>query len=548
MALRFEQGASTSYRMPLTIRHLLDSATVSSSQQEIVYRNQLRFTYPEFRKRVSRLASALSSVGAEKGTTVAILDWDSHRYLEGYFAVPMMGAVLQTVNIRLAPSQILYTLQHANAGIILVHHDFLPLIEEMRKHLDNVHAIIAIDDGNAASNPEWIVGEYEHLLAEAQESFVFEDFDENAIATTFYTTGTTGLPKAVCFTHRQLVLHALAFNAPFGVTRDQGFGIDDVYMPLTPMFHVHAWGYPYIATMLGVKQVYPGRYEPELILDLKKLEGVTFSHGVPTVLQMVIDAATIRGDRLDDWLMVIGGSALTKELALAAQALGFKLLAGYGMSETGPVISFARHSLPDDVLHNDWAHIRSGVPIPLVSTRIVDENGQDLPEDDRAQGELVVRAPWLTPCYLGDEAASERLWDGGWLHTQDIASISPNGSIQIRDRLKDVIKSGGEWICSLSLEDMILAHPDVRAVAVVAVPHPKWQERPAAMIVAANDAVPTLSSINTMLKKAAEAGEISRWALLDRIVLTEELPKTSVGKIDKKEIRNQLARAGDKGQ
>ena len=537
MPLRFEPGTPDAYLTPLTIRHLLNSAIVSASGQQIVYRDQLRLSYAEFRKRISRLASALTGLGVEQGTTVAILDWDSHRYLESYFAVPMMGAVLLTANIRLATAQLLYTLQHAHAEILLVHRDFLPLVDEMRSELPHLRAVVIIDDGIDGPMPAWGVGEYEALLTDADESFAFHDFDENAVATTFYTTGTTGLPKGVCFTHRQLVLHALAFNAPFGVTRDRGFGIDDVYMPLTPMFHVHAWGYPFIATMLGIKQVYPGRYDPDLLLDLKQREGVTFSHGVPTILQMLLTAAERRGERLDDWLMVVGGSALSRDLAAAAQAQGMSLLAGYGMSETGPVIGFARRSLPSERTQDEWAHIRSGVPIPLVAARVVDQQMAELPTDDRAQGELVVRAPWLTPCYTGDEQASRNLWADGWLHTQDIASIAPSGSIQIRDRLKDVIKSGGEWICSLGLEELILTHAAVAEVAVVGVPDPKWQERPAAMVVKALGQDVTLDGINALLKQAVKKGAISRWAMLDRIIVADQLPKTSVGKIDKKAIR-----------
>ncbi|HUD93655.1 AMP-binding protein [Sphingobium sp.] len=367
-----------------------------------------------------------------------------------------------------------------------------------------------------------------------REKPTFVDFDENALATTFYTSGTTGLPKQVCFSHRQLVLHTLALGAALGGRKGLGLRAGDVYMPLTPMFHVHAWGMPYLATMLGLRQIYPGRYEVDAILRWREAEGVTFSHGVPTVLQMVLGGAERLGIRLDGWQMLLGGSALTRDLADAARATGMTIAAGYGMSETGPVISIGEESA------DPYSTIRSGKPIPLVSAAIVDEEMKALPCDDAASGELVVRAPWLTPCYPGDEPASRDLWRGGWLHTQDIASIDEAGSIQIRDRLKDVIKSGGEWISSLMLEELIIRHPDVAEVAVVGVSDAKWQERPVAIVVATRDGVPTHEAINALLARFVEEGAISRFALLDDVMLVDALPRTGVGKIDKKLLRQAL--------
>ena len=244
MPLRFADQTEEAYRFPLTIGHLLDAALVTSGAQEIVYRDQLRFTYRELRQRIGRLASLLTDFGAEEGMTIGVMDWDSHRYLEAYFAVPMMGAVLQTVNVRLSPAQVAYTLNHASAEIVLVHRDFFPLIDAILSSCPRVKVVVAIMDGADDALPVYAKGEYEALSAAASAAFPFRDFDENAVATTFYTTGTTGNPKGVCFTHRQLVLHTLACNAPFGNTDEPGLGIDDVYMPLTPMFHVHAWGIP----------------------------------------------------------------------------------------------------------------------------------------------------------------------------------------------------------------------------------------------------------------------------------------------------------------
>ena len=533
MPLRFPLRTAETHTPPLTIGHLLDGNALGTASQEIVYREAVRMTYADLRDRVARLAGMLSRLGVTQGSTVAMLDWDSHRYLEAYFAVPMMGAVLQTANIRLSPDQLRYTLDHAGAELLLVHGDFLPLVETMRAALPGVRAVVALMDGADDAAPAWCAGEYEALLREAP-SARFDEIDENALATTFYTSGTTGLPKAVCFTHRQLVLHTLALATALGTADGPGLRRGDVYMPLTPMFHVHAWGMPYVATMLGLKQIYPGRYEAAMILDLRAREGVSFSHCVPTILQMLL--GTDR--RLDGWHLVIGGSAVTRELYDAARAAGAEITAGYGMSETGPLVSIAR------VGADRYDSIRSGTPVPLVSAKIVDAEMQALAADDETLGELVIRSPWLTPAYPGDEPASEELWRGGWLHTQDIATIRQDGSIQIRDRIKDVIKSGGEWISSLTLEDLIVAREDVDEVAVVGIPDPKWQERPMAVIVPAPGTAPTVADIRATLSAAIASGQIGRFAQIDSILCVAALPRTSVGKIDKKAVRAMLAAIG----
>ena len=280
----------------------------------------------------------------EPGETVAVMDWDSHRYLECFFAIPMMGAVLQTVNIRLSQEQILYTLNHARAQTVLVHVDFVPVLEQIRDELQSVRTIVLINDGD--KSPSTVIpfaGEYEELLAGSSPDYMFPDFDENTRATTFYTTGTTGLPKGVYFSHRQLVLHTLSELAAFGMPGRQGrFHRDDVYMPLTPMFHVHAWGFPYAATVMGVKQVYPGRYLPELLLKLIQTEGVTFSHCVPTILHMLLTNPAAKELDLSRWKVVIGGSALPQALAKMALDRGIDIFAGYGMSETCPILTLGQ--------------------------------------------------------------------------------------------------------------------------------------------------------------------------------------------------------------
>ncbi|KPF54843.1 long-chain fatty acid--CoA ligase [Novosphingobium sp. AAP1] len=538
MPLRFAEPATEAYRFPLTIRHLLDSALTTASDRRIVYRDQGSWTYREFAGRVGRLASLLADLGAEQGMTIAVMDWDSHRYLEAYFAVPMMGAVLQTVNVRLPAPQVAYTLNHAKAEILLVHHDFFPLVEAVLPSLPGVKAVVAIMDGTQGALPAFAKGEYEALSAAASPDYPFEDFDENAVATTFYTTGTTGNPKGVCFTHRQLVLHTLACNAPFGAADGTGFAYKDVYMPLTPMFHVHAWGVPYVATMLGMTQVYPGRYEPEMLCRLHAQHKVTYSHCVPTILRMLLDAAEKTGTDVSGWTITVGGSALSPQLCAEGRRKGMRLIAGYGMSETGPLVSVAR--IRPGTEGDDAAEIQAltaTVPAPLISARIVDDDMNDLPHDGQTRGELVLRAPWLTPCYTGDAKASETLWRGGWMHTQDIATIDPDGYIRIRDRLKDVIKTGGEWIDSIQLEELVATAEGVVEVAVVAMPDAKWGERPLAVVVVRPGAALTLEALNAPIEAAISQGTITRYAKLERFAVVEGLPRTSVGKIDKKLIR-----------
>lgn len=541
MPLRFAEPAPEAYHTPLTIRHLLAGVLTKAGDQQIVYRDQATFTYREFVDRVGRLASLLEGLGTGQGMTVAVMDWDSHRYLEAYFAVPMMGAVLQTVNVRLPQPQIAYTLQHANAEILLVHRDFFPLAEALLPSLPSIKAVIAIMDGSEGPLPDWASGEYELLSAAASADYPFEDFDENAVATTFYTTGTTGNPKGVCFTHRQLVLHTLAAAGPFGAsTASPSLGVEDVYMPLTPMFHVHAWGVPYVATMLGVKQVYPGRYDPAMICRLREEHQVTYSHCVPTILEMVLKAADETGADLTGWKMTTGGSALARALCGEARRRGMLSAAGYGMSETCPTIlkaarrTSAAFGDEDEMLSTYTA---SGAPIPLVDIRIVDDGMNPLAHDGRTRGELVLRAPWLTSAYVGDPNASEALWQGGWMHTQDIATIDPHGNVQIRDRLKDVVKTGGEWVDSIQLEELVATADGVAEASVIAVPDPKWGERPLAVVVPKPGAALTLEIINGPVERAIERGEVTRYARLDRYRVVDQLPRTSVGKIDKKRLR-----------
>ncbi|USQ95417.1 long-chain-fatty-acid--CoA ligase [Caulobacter sp. RL271] len=538
MALRFADPAPNAYGYPLLIRQLLQSALDARSGREIVGSDGRRHGYEALAHRVGRLAAVLAAHGVDQGDVVAVMDWDSHRYLEAYFAVPMMGAMLQTVNVRLSRDQIAYTLKDTQPRAMIVHADFVEDLQALRPAIEPDCVIITCHDGQPASLDD-AVGDYEQLLSAGAETFAFVDFDENALATTFHTTGTTGMPKAVTFSHRQLVLHTLAVGFAMGQQPDnQGLGRESVYMPITPMFHVHAWGLPYLATLLGLKQVYPGRYVPARLLALQREEGVTYSHCVPTILQMLLDEAGPDA-WLGPWTIIIGGSALPATLLRAAAARGIIAVAGYGMSETGPVLTLSRHE-NDDSRPGETVRRWAGRPIPLVQIRLHDDNGEDVSGAANEQGEIVVRAPWLTQAYPNSAAASAALWAGGWLHTQDVASRETHGDIVIRDRLKDVIKTGGEWVSSAEIEDLALQDPDIAEAAVVGAPDPRWGERPVLFAVPRPGRTPRLQTLKDRMSPLVAAGHLSRWAAPDRLILIDALPRTSVGKIDKKQLRLRL--------
>lgn len=540
--------APEAYAFPLLVKQLWPMPLMNYPDQEIVYRDSLRMSYRQCRERVGRLAFALASLGVHHGDTVAVMDWDSHRYLEAFYAVPMMGAVLQTVNIRLAPDQLLYTLNHARPKVLLLNEDFLPVYEEIRSRLESVRAVVWLADSGKAAPAGLAAGEYEALIGAAPPGFAFPDFDENTRATTFYTTGTTGHPKGVYFSHRQLVLHTLGAMASCAAQPShQRFHSGDVYMPITPLFHVHAWGLPLVALQLGVKQVYPGRYVPERLIELFENEKVTFSHCVPTLLHMLLTSPRARNTDFGGWKLIVGGSALPAGLAKLALSRGIDVFGGYGMSETGPMISTAR-LLPKlgalDEAGELHFRTQSGAPVPLVELRIVDENMNDVPHDGRSTGEVVLRAPWLTQGYLGNPEASAELWRGGYLHTQDIGHIE-NGYLKVTDRTKDVIKSGGEWVSSIQIEDLLSQHPAVGEAAVFAVRDARWGERPLALVVSRPGANASEDALRAHLAGFVTHGTISRYALPRRVLLVDAIEKTSVGKLDKKLLRQKYASHGD---
>ena len=537
----------SAYDYPLLIGQLLSTLEVNHPHQQIVYADQRRISYLEFHERVKRLANALVDLGVQPGDTVAVMDWDTHRYLECFFAVPMIGAVLHTINIRLSPEQILYTVNHAADTVLMVHDDFLELATGLAGQTASVkHWVRLCDEPASAVKGETDInfaGEYESLLQAASPRHDMRDFDENIRATTFYTTGTTGRPKGVYFSQRQLVLHTLGLGIGLSSNPEQGrLHASDVYMPITPMFHVHAWGVPYLATLLGVKQVYPGRYEPAKLLQLIQDEGVTFSHCVPTIMHMLLSDPMAEKVDLSQWKVIIGGSALSSALARRALDLGIDVFGGYGMSETGPVLTLAQIKGSAEEFNSSEAltyRCKGGRAVPMVELKIVDPDFKEQPRDGVTTGEVVVRAPWLTQGYLNDPERSEELWTHGYLHTGDIGHIDAQGYLKITDRLKDVIKSGGEWISSLELEDLALGVPSVSEAAVIGVIDKKWGERPLVLVVGKETEI-DCSEVAERFAEAAKAGLISDWAVPERIEQVDAIPKTSVGKIDKKRLREQF--------
>lgn len=537
---------------PMLIKTLLAQSIKYDPGREIVYRNLFRMNYRQFNDRVRRLANVLTRLGVRPGDTVAVFDWDSHRYLECFFAVPGIGAILHTINVRLSPAQILYTMNHAEDKVVLIHEDFLPLLQAVKSQLTTVDTYVLISDKAYTDTasiavPEGFAGEYETLLNEAPPDFDFPDFDENTWATTFYTTGTTGNPKGVYFSHRQLFLHTMGL-----LTCVSGYEFvpfrsgQDVYMPITPMFHVHAWGFPFLATMLSAKQVYPGRYEPELLLKLLLTEGVTFSHCVPTILTMLVNSPAAQQFRaqLSRWKVIIGGSALTKGLASAVLDLGIQVYQGYGMSETAPVMSLTYLNDAERPLSQPEQvdlRTRAGRIAPFVELKLVDDEGREVPRDGHSLGELVARGPWMTQGYYKEAEQSASLWRDGWLHTGDVASITPDNWVLIADRTKDVIKTGGEWVSSLEIENLLSQIEGVAEAAVVGLPDERWGERPHALVVKPDYADRlTTELVRASFQSRVDGGELNKWYVPDRVVFVPEIPKTSVGKIDKKKIRSEM--------
>lgn len=535
----------------MTLNNVLRYVAEVFGDVPIAYRpphgNDVKSTYGREYERILKLADGLRQLGVGLGDRVATMDWNTIWHFELYWAVPGMGAQLHTINVRLAPEDVVYVINQSGDKALVYHRDFAPLVEKIKPYLKTVKLYIQIADGQPAAKD----AEIEEVIRQGQPREL-PDLSEDAVATVLHTSGTTGKPKGAYFTHRQLVLHTLSVALAASSFRGLAKGecIEPIGKPCTalylvPMFHVHAWGFPWAYALIGWKQVMPGRFDYGHILRLIAEEEVKAMAGVPTILYMLVTHPDlpkyVEAIRRIKPIYTVGGAALPKELARRAAEAGFIPRVGYGMTETAPVVSLGflkpLETWPEDPDKYYELVTMTGLPNPLAEHRVVDEDDRPVPRDCKTAGELALRAPWITPEYLGDPEKTAQAWRNGWFHTGDAAVWCPDGRIKIVDRLKDVIKSGGEWISSLQLEDLISTHPAVGVAAVVGLPHEKWGERPVAFIVPKPGASISEGEIIAHLQRYVDAGKIPKWWLPDKVVIVNELPMTGTGKIDKKILR-----------
>lgn len=530
------QGLMMDY--PLTLRPILERAYRYYPRRQISSRvgaSMHRYTYADLYGRAGQLANALKRLGVQPGDRVATLAWNSYRHLELYFGVPCMGAVCHTLNLRLPPDQLIYIINHAADKIICIDQSLLPLLEKIAEHLKTVEHIIVLADSPIQTSLENALG-YEELLAAETPDFAWPDLDENTAAAMCYTSGTTGNPKGVLYSHRSMVLHAMAACMTDGI----GISEKDTAMPVVPMFHVLAWGLPYAATLAGCQQVFPGPHlQPRDLAELLQNERVTLTAGVPTIwLGLFGLLQNERYDLSSVRVMIVGGSAAPRSLIEDYEKkLGLKICHAWGMTETSPIGTIC--NLKREML--DWpeeerfaVRAKQGLASAGVELRAVDESGQEVPWDGKSFGELQIRGPWVIRSYYNDERSAGSFVNG-WFRTGDVVTIDAEGYIQIVDRTKDLVKSGGEWISTVDLENALMGHPGVMEATVIAVPHPKWQERPLALVVPRpNVTPPAKDELFEMLGKS-----FAKWQIPDDILFVEAIPKTSVGKFDKKVIREQ---------
>jgi fatty-acyl-CoA synthase len=497
-----------------------------------------RYTYAEFGSRSQRLMHALDRLGLSHEAPIATLGWNSYRHLECYFGIPCTGRILHTLNPRLPLGDLEFIIQDAGDQVILADPDLLPLLERIPGALGRVKHLIVLADQVPDSRLPNLVA-YEDLIASESASYPPPAIPETANLGICYTSGTSGRPKGVVYTHRSTVLHALATTTGAGT----GLGPQDCTLPIVPMFHVNAWGAPFAATMMGAKQVYTGRHlDAATIVTLIQEEQVTHSSGVPTIWAAVADELTRRGTTLPTLRFLSAGGSRTPRSLMERyrREFGLTLVQGWGMTETSPVASL---NWPKQKMR-DWDEARlmeevgdqAGLPLPGIDIRIIDRLGQEVPADGESMGELLVRGPWVAASYLGGQAP-EQFTEDGWFRTGDVAVETPEGYFAVVDRTKDLIKSGGEWISSADMEGRLMGLAGVAEAAIIAVPDPKWQERPLAVIAPRPGAEIRLEDVRSFL---AEAGW-ARWQLPDRLEIVASLPKTSVGKFDKKALRERFA-------
>jgi fatty-acyl-CoA synthase len=525
---------------PLTLTHFFERSRRLFAQKTLATRVPgrplFRYTYADFAERTRRLAGALAALGVRRGDRVATFAWNSHRHLELYWAVPLSGAVLHTLNIRLSPQDLAYIANHAGDTVLVADQSLWPLLEPIRPRLTTVRRVVLIADAPETPLPPG-VDDYEALLAAATPVTAWPRLDERQAASMCYTSGTTGHPKGVVYTHRAMFVHILAE----ATTDCFALSERDVLLHIVPMFHANAWCLPYTGVMLGATQVFAGpNPQPRDICRLVQDEKVTITGAVPTVWIAVKELCEREGFDISSLrTILIGGSAAPIALQEAYEKqFGVTMTHAWGMTEMTPLgtVTHLKAYMEDWPRERQLAvRSRVGYPTVCVDARIVDDAGRELPWDGTSMGELQVRGPWVTAGYYDNPESAARFTEDGWFRTGDVATIDDEGYVQITDRTKDLIKSGGEWISSVDVENLIMAHPKVLEAAVIAVPHPKWVERPLACVVPRPGATLEPAEILAFLRD-----KLARWALPDAVVLIDAVPKTGVGKFDKKVLRERF--------
>lgn len=525
---------------PLSLVSLIERAEKLFPKKEIISRTHsgiFKYNYDEMVKRTRALSSALTKLGVKKGDKVGTFAWNHHRHLESYFAIPSIGAVLHTINIRLSAEHISYVINHAEDKVLLIDIDLLPLIEQVKDELKTVEVFIVMsDDQTIPESSLEPLYSYEQLISEGDERFEFsKDIDENDPAGLCYTSATTGLPKGVVYSHRGIVLHSLAL----GLKDTLAVSESDRILPVVPMFHVNAWGIPFAATWFGSTQVYPGPgMTPQIIADMLDEYDVTITAGVPTIWLGLLQLLEQGKHKLESIRAIVcGGSAAPMEMIRKFEVdYGIPFLHAYGMTETTPLATVSRlKSYQQDLPENERLELRAtqGLIVPGLNIKVVDKDGNEVPHDGETYGEMLLQGPWIADSYYKDERTKEAFVDG-WLKTGDVVTIDEEGFVKIVDRTGDLIKSGGEWISSVDLENGLMAHSDVAEAAVVAIPDEKWQERPAAFVVLRDGSQATKEDLLHFLENNLK---FARWWLPDEVFFVDEIPKTSVGKFLKRELR-----------